>query len=126
MNFNGDSLIKNIFITKKVIKQYISNALGPQLKNLNTAFTLGHCLFESVKLTKNLNPDKYKCTGYGIIFDSRSKFLFTDESNGKNVIIFGGDMSSSVHVDNKGKDIIILGEERTQGLDNTTLKTETK
>ena len=35
-------------------------------------------------------------------------------------------MSSSVHVDNKGKDIIILGEERTQGLDNTTLKTETK
>ena len=40
---------------------------------------------------------------------------------GKNVIIFGADMSSSVHVDNKGKDILILGEGPTQGLDDTTL-----
>ena len=27
----------------------------------------------------------------------------------KNVIIFGADMSSSGHIDNKGKDILILG-----------------
>ena len=54
-------------------------------------------------------------TGYSIGFDFRSEFLFTDGSNGKNVIIFGGDMSSSVHVDNKGKDIFILGERPTQG-----------
>ena len=53
---------------------------------------------------------KYKYTGYGIEFDSRSQFLFTGGSYGKNVIIFGADMSSSVHVDNKGKDILILGE----------------
>ena len=32
----------------------------------------------------------------------------------KNVIIFGVDMSSSVHVDNKKKDILILGEGPTQ------------
>ena len=50
-------------------------------------------------------------------FDSRSKFLFTNGSFGKNVIIFGVDMSSSVHIDNKGKDISILGEGPTQGLD---------
>ena len=30
-------------------------------------------------------------------------------------------MSSSVHVDNKKKDILALGEGSTQGLDNTTL-----
>ena len=35
-------------------------------------------------------------------------------------------MSSSAHVDIKGKDILILGEESTQGLDNTTLKAEAK
>ena len=35
---------------------------------------------------------------------------------GKNVIIFGADMSSSVHIDNKGKDILIFGEGPTQGL----------
>ena len=29
---------------------------------------------------------------------------------GQNVIIFGVDMSSSVHVDNKKKDILILGK----------------
>ena len=40
---------------------------------------------------------------------------------GKNVIIFGTDMSSSVHTDNKNKDILILGEEPKQGLDDTSL-----
>ena len=43
---------------------------------------------------------------------------------GKNVIIFGAEMSSSVHIDNKGKDILILGEGPTQGLDDTTLTAE--
>ena len=77
-----------------------SYTLGPQLRNLNTDFTLGNCLFGSVKLTKNADQDKYKYTGYAIGFDSCSDFLFTDGSYGKNVIIFGADMSSSVHVDN--------------------------
>ena len=44
---------------------------------------------------------------------------------GKNVIVFGSDMSSSVHVDNKIKNIIILGEVPTQELDDTTLTAET-
>ena len=35
-------------------------------------------------------------------------------------------MSSSVHVDNKGKIILILGEGPTQGLDDTTLTSEAK
>ena len=44
----------------------------------------------------------------------------------KNVIIFGADMSSSVYVDNKEKDILILGEGPTQELDDTTLTAEAK
>ena len=35
-------------------------------------------------------------------------------------------MSTSVYIDNKGKDIIILGEEGTQGLDDITLTAETQ
>ena len=35
-------------------------------------------------------------------------------------------MSSFVHVDNKGKDILILGEGSTQWLDDTTLTADTK
>ena len=58
--------------------------------------------------------------------DSSSDSLFTDESYGKNVIIFRADMSSSVHVDNKGKDIVILGEGPIQGLDDTTLTAEAR
>ena len=99
-NFNGHCLIKNsISIPKKVINLYISYTLGPQLRNSNTDFTLGNCLFESVQLTMNADLDKYKYTGYGIGFDSRSEFLFADGSYGKSV-----DTSSSVHDDNKGKD----------------------
>ena len=40
---------------------------------------------------------------------------------GKNVIIFGDDMTSSVHIENKKKDILILGKAPTQGLDDTML-----
>ena len=45
---------------------------------------------------------------------------------GKNFTILRADMSSSVHVDNKNKDILILGEGPTQGLDGTTLTAEAK
>ena len=37
-----------------------------------------NCLFGSIKLTKNADPDKYKYCGYSIGFDSRSEFSFTD------------------------------------------------
>ena len=83
-------------------------------------------MFRSVRLTKNADPDKYKYSSYGIGFDSHSQFLFTDGSMGKNVIIFGADMSSSVHVDNKRKCILILGEELALGLDYTALTVEAK
>ena len=110
-NFHGHCLIKNnISIPEQVINLYISYTLGPQLRNSNTDFTLSNCLFGSVKLTTNADLDKYKYTAFNIGFHSHSDFLFTEGSYGKNVIIFGVDMTSSVHVDNKGKDIVIPGE----------------
>ena len=66
-------------------------------KDLNTDFRLGNCLFGAVKLTKNTDPDKWKYSGYGIGFDSRSEFLWSDRSYGENVIIFGVVNSSSAH-----------------------------
>ena len=44
----------------------------------------------------------------------------------KNVIIFGADMSSSGHIDNREKDILILGKRPTQGLDGTVWTAEAK
>ena len=45
---------------------------------------------------------------------------------GKNVIIFGADMSSSVQIHNNGKDILILDEGPIQGLYDNTLRAEAK
>ena len=94
INFDRHCLVKkNIFIPKKVINLYISYTLGPQLRNLNTDFTLCNCLFGSVNLTKNADLDKYKNSEYGIGFDSGSEFSLSDDSIGKNINIFGADKS---------------------------------
>ena len=56
-----------------------------------------------IKLSKNADADKYVYSGYGIEFDSRSLFSLTNFALGKNVIIFGVDLSTSVPIDNKKK-----------------------
>ena len=71
-------------------------------------------------------PIQIKQSNNGIGFDSHSQYWCTNVTMGKNVIIFGADMSSSVHVDNKEKDILILGEGPMQGLDDIALKAEAK
>ena len=53
-------LSNNISITKKVINLYISYALDQRSRDLNTDFVLGNCLFGSVELTNDTDPDKYK------------------------------------------------------------------
>ena len=117
INFNGHCLINSFSMPKKVINLYISYTLNPQSISLNTGFALVNCLFGSLKLTKNVNLDKYKYRGYGIGFDSRSKISLPDGRMGKNVISFGADMSSSVHIDNKGKGSLIL-----EGRTNTRIR----
>ena len=78
-------------------------------------------MFGAVKLTKNADIRKYHYSGYGIGFARKGSFSFSGSEFGQNVIIFGADMSSSVHVDNKGKDILILGFGATQGLGEHSL-----
>ena len=63
--------------------------------------TLENYLFGAATLTKNDEIDKYEYSGYGIGFDRKSSFSFPSGEFGQNVIIFGVDMSSSVHVDDK-------------------------
>ena len=71
--------------------------------------TLKNCLFGAVTLTKNADIKKYRHSGYGIGFDRRTSFSFPDTEFGQHVLIFQVDMSSSVHIDNKRKWILILG-----------------
>ena len=65
----------------------------------------------AVALTKNVDFDKYEHCGYGTGFDGRRTFLLSDGSRlSKNVIIFGAEMSSSVHVDNRNQNFLVLGK----------------
>ena len=82
-----------------------SHISDPTLKNL----------FGAVALTKNADIDKYGYSGYGIGFDRRSSFSFPGGGFGQNVIIFGAD----IYIDNKKKDILVLGKGPTQGLEIT-------
>ena len=63
-------------------------------------FMLGNSLFDAVKLSKNPDLDKYSYFGYSIGFNVRGSFSLSNGSGfGKNVIIFGADMTSPVHFD---------------------------
>ena len=70
-------------------------------------------------LTKTADIDKYGYSGCGIGFNRKSSFSFPGDGFGQNVLIFGADMSSSAHIDNKKKDILVLGKGPTQGLEHT-------
>ena len=70
-------------------------------------------------MTKNADIDKHGYSGYGIGFDRRSSFSFPSSGFGQNLLIFGVDMNSSAHIDNKKKDILIPGKGPTQGLEHT-------
>ena len=102
---------------KNVVNIYIVYEITIDYKDINYP-TLGNCLFGSVKLTKNVDTDKYGYFGYGIGFDRETSFSIGNET-GKNVIIFGVDMSSSTKIDNRKKDILILGNGPRQRLEST-------
>ena len=73
-------------------------------KSVNTSSynVLENCLFGAVKLTKHVDVDLHKYLGYGIGFGRKDFFSIAD-AVGKNVIIFGVDMSPPLHIDNKKK-----------------------
>ena len=68
------------FCSSKYNNFFIVYKLDAGSRDLNSDFTLKDCLFEGVKLAKNVDPDKYVYTGYGIGLDSRSEFSLTDGS----------------------------------------------
>ena len=85
---------------------------------------LVNCLFGAVSITKNADIDENKYSGNGIGFDRTGVYLVPDGSFGRNVVIFGVDMTSSAHVYNKGNDILIHGTGPTQGLGEYSLTAE--
>ena len=67
----------------------------------------------AVKLTKHPDYDQHKSFWYAIGSDRKGCFSFSDGTD-INVITFGVHTSSSPHIDNNKKDILILEKDPTQ------------
>ena len=126
---NNKTIIPNN--NKKVINIYIVYKLTPISSTRNTDYTIQNDLFGAMKITKNADYSKNNYTGYGLCFDEGGEFghtfkqgNFNRTTNAKNVIIFGVDMSSSVHATNRANNIYVMGKEFIQGINDTTIYEE--
>ena len=121
VKFTGSCLKQsNVSYTDSaIVNIYIVYELGASSSNDNDP-TLKNCLFGAVTLTKNTTDiEMYGYSGYGIGLDRRSSFSFPGCGFGQNVLIFGVHMSSSTKIDSRTKNILILGNGPTQGLEQT-------
>ena len=101
-----------------VINIYCVYKLDPIASTRDTSFTIQDALFGAMQITKNATDNsKNNYKGYGICFDERSQFGHTmiedgrtHITNGRNVLIFGADMSFSVHATNRANHIYVMGD----------------
>ena len=114
-----------------VINVYCVYEIQPIASSRDTTFTIQNALFGAMQITKNAVNSKNNYKGYGICFDERSQFGHTiteggraDTTNGRNVLIFGVDMSFIVHATNRANNIYVMGDGLTQGIHDTTLYVE--
>ena len=120
VKFNG-SCFKQDSVTfnhGKVVNIYNCYEISKSI-NISKYPTLENCLFGAISLTENAVINKYKYSGYGIGFDRHWSFSTPGIGLEQNAIIFGVDKSSSTKIDNRKKDILILGKDSIQGLEHT-------
>ena len=74
LRFTGSCLREQFatFTPNNVENLFIVYELDRWSQDLNAKFNLKDCLFGAVKLTMNVNPNKYSYSGYGTGFGSRS------------------------------------------------------
>ena len=85
-----------------------------------------------MQITKNATDNsKNNYIGYGICFDERSEFGhtiteggFSHTTDARNVLIFGADLSFSVHATNKANYIYLMGTVLTQAINDTAIYAE--
>ena len=115
--FSGNYVTENksIYPTKSALNICIVYKLDVIKSSRNTDFTIQNALFGAVKITEDpSDSDHNKYNGYGIAFDEGSDFSFGNIGSGKNVIIFGADMSFSSHERNRQNEIYVFGKDFIQ------------
>ena len=120
VEFNGSCLkqSKITYTHGKIVNIYIFYETSKN-NNISNYPSLENCLFGAVSLTRNADIDRYGYSGYGIGFDRHGSFSFPGIGLGRNVIVFGADMSSLTKIDNRKKYILILAKSPTEGLEHT-------
>ena len=119
-------------LDKNVVNIYIVYKLDPLASTRDESYAIQNALFGAMQITKNATDyDKNNYKGYGICFDERSEFGHTITEGGhahtteaRNVLIFGADMSFSVHATNRANHIYLMGTGLTQGINDTTIYAE--
>ena len=113
------------------INIYCVYKLDPIASSRDTNFTVQNALFGAMEITKNTDTSKYNYKGYGTCFDEGGTFShritergFTHTTLGRNAIIFGADMSFSVHTTNRANNIYVMGDGLIQGINDTTIYAE--
>ena len=112
-------------IASSVVNAYICYKLLPKTINSDNVFK--SFLFGAIDAATPNNakdPDNFIYSGWGIGFDRNGTFDHPEGGTARNVIIFGVDMSGSVHASNKTKDILVLGKGLIQLIENTTIYAE--
>ena len=118
-------------INKNVVNIYIVYKLDPLASTRDKNFTIQNALFGAMQITKNATDNIKNYKGYSICFNERSEFGHTITEGGRNhttdtrnVLIFGADMSFSVHASNRANHIYLMGTGLTQGINDTTIYAE--
>ena len=112
-------------IASSVVNVYICYRL--LAKTINTDNALKNCLFGAIKAARADNtkdPDNFIYHGWGIGFDHTGTFTHPEGGIARKVIIFGVDMSRSVHASNETKDFLVLGKGLIQMIGKTTIYSE--
>ena len=92
-----------------IVNLYIVYEVSKNI-NISDYWTVEKFLFGAVSLTENADIDRYGYSGYGIGSGRHGSVSFPGTGLGRNIIIFGVDMSSSTKTDNRKIDILILGK----------------
>ena len=79
---------------------------------------------DTVRPNNTKDPDNFVYSGWGIGFDHSGTFGPPEGGTARNVIIFGVDVSGSVHTSNKTEDFLVLGKGLIQLIENTTIYAE--
>ena len=137
VHLNGNHFqqnVVNIPNNSNAINIYCVYDLDSIDSSRDTSFTIQNALFGAMQITKMLlivikiiiKDMVYvlmKEVSFGHIMN---KDGITYTSNGRNVIIFGVDMSFIAHATNRANHIYVMGDGLTQGIHDTTLYVEKK